>query len=140
MLSKKAKYALKALLYLGKNEEKGVVLISEISAEEGIPKKFLEQILLELKKQGILQSKRGKDGGYLLGKTPEEINIGTVLRIIDGPLAPIPCVSKLAYQRCDECIDENTCEIRNLFWQVREETVKILEGTSLKDLMQKNIL
>ena len=140
MLSKKAKYALKALLFLYKNEDRGVILIAEISETEGIPKKFLEQILLELKKQGILQSKRGKEGGYFLGKKASEIGIGQVVRIIDGPLAPIPCVSKMAYRRCDECIDEKTCEIRNLFMQVRDATIEILDNTSLQDLEQKNIL
>ncbi|ABG57489.1 RrF2 family transcriptional regulator [Cytophaga hutchinsonii] len=140
MLSKKAKYALKALLFLSKNTDRGVVLIAEISETEGIPKKFLEQILLELKKQGILQSKRGKEGGYFLGKPANEIGIGQVVRIIDGPLAPIPCVSKMAYRRCDECIDEKTCEIRNLFLQVRDATIEILDKTSLSDLEQKNIL
>lgn len=140
MLSKKAKYALKALLFLLKNEDRGTVLIAEISESERIPKKFLEQILLELKKQGILQSKRGKEGGYFLGKPAREIGIGQVVRIIDGPLAPIPCVSKMAYRRCDECIDEKTCEIRNLFLQVRDATIEILDKTTLHDLEQKNIL
>lgn len=140
MLSKKAKYALKALLYLSKNTDKSVVLIAEISQNEAIPKKFLEQILLELKKQGILQSKRGKEGGYFLGKAPEEIIIGHVVRIIDGPLAPIPCVSKMAYRRCDECADEKTCEIRNLFLLVRDATIEILDNTTLSQLEQKNIL
>jgi Rrf2 family protein len=140
MLSKKAKYALKALLFLSKNTDRGAILIAEISETEGIPKKFLENILLELKKQGILQSKRGKDGGYFLGKTTDKIIIGHVVRIIDGPLAPIPCVSKMAYRRCDECIDEKTCEIRNLFLQVRDATIEILDNTTLKQLEQKNIL
>lgn len=140
MLSKKAKYALKALLFLSKNVDRGTILIAEISEQEGIPKKFLEQILLELKKQGILQSKRGKEGGYFLGKDTSEIIIGHVVRIIDGPLAPIPCVSKMAYRRCDECIDEKTCEIRNLFLQVRDATIEVLDNTTLKQLEQKNIL
>lgn len=140
MLSKKAKYALKALLFLSKNEDRGALLIAEISETERIPKKFLEQILLELKKHGILQSKRGKEGGYFLGKPSGEIGIGQVVRIIDGPLAPIPCVSKMAYRRCDECVDEKTCEIRNLFLQVRDATIQILDNTTLNDLEQKNIL
>lgn len=140
MLSKKAKYALKALLFLLKNEDRGTILIAEISDQERIPKKFLEQILLELKKQGILQSKRGKEGGYFLGRPANEIGIGQVVRIIDGPLAPIPCVSKMAYRRCDECIDEKTCEIRNLFLQVRDATIEILDKTTLAGLEQKNIL
>ncbi len=140
MLSKKAKYALKALLFLSKNTDRSAVLIGEISETEGIPKKFLEQILLEMKKHGILQSKRGKEGGYALGKKSEDIIIGQVVRIIDGPLAPIPCVSKMAYRRCDECVDEKTCEIRNLFLLVRDATIEILDNTTLKQLEQKNIL
>ena len=134
MLSKKAKYALKALIYLSKKKEKELVLISEISEQERIPKKFLEQILLEMKKHFILHSKRGKEGGYYIGKPQEEIFIGNVIRIIDGPLAPIPCVSKLGYQKCEECIDESTCEIRRLMQKVRDATCDILDNTTLKDI------
>jgi Rrf2 family protein len=134
MLSKKAKYALKALLYLTKNRERGLVLISEISTQERIPKKFLEAILVDLKTHGILQSIRGKNGGYQISKPPAEISVGNVIRMIDGPLAPIPCVSRLYYRRCDECIDEATCEIRRVMKQVRDSTVSILDGTTMADL------
>lgn len=135
MLSKKAKYAIKALIYLGKNKEEGRMLISDIAEKERIPKKFLEQILLELRKHAILQSRRGKEGGYLLAKTPEEINMGQVIRIVDGPLAMIPCVSHLFYEKCEECVDEETCTIRNVLKKVRDTTAGILDNTTLQDLI-----
>jgi len=136
MLSKKAKYALKALVFLAKKKKNELVLISEISEKERIPKKFLEQILLEMKKHFILHSKRGKEGGYYLSKGQDEIFIGNVIRIIDGPLAPIPCVSKLGYQECEECVDEATCEIRKLMKRVRDSTCEILDNTTLEDLLK----
>ena len=135
MLSKKAKYAIKALIYLGKNKEEGRVLISDIAEKERIPKKFLEQILLELRKHAILQSRRGKEGGYLLAKSPLEINMGQVIRIVDGPLAMIPCVSHLFYEKCEECVDEETCTIRNVLKKVRDTTAGILDNTTLQDLI-----
>lgn len=134
MLSKKAKYALKALLYLTKKREKGLTLISEISNSERIPKKFLESILVDLKTNGLLHSIRGKNGGYQLAKDPSQISVGNVIRMIDGPLAPIPCVSHLYYRKCDECIDEITCEIRIVMKKVRDSTASILDGTMLSDL------
>ncbi|MEY5049312.1 MAG: hypothetical protein RLZZ175_2671 [Bacteroidota bacterium] len=135
MLSKKAKYAIKALVFLGKNKEEGRVLISDIAEKERIPKKFLEQILLELRKHAILQSRRGKEGGYLLAKSPTEINMGQVIRIVDGPLAMIPCVSHLFYEKCEECVDEETCTIRNVLKKVRDTTAGILDNTTLQDLI-----
>lgn len=135
MLSKKAKYALQALTVLTKEYGRGPVLISDLAEKEGIPKKFLELILLSLKNKGILQSKKGKGGGYLLGKPPDSITLGEVIRILDGPLAPLPCVSQTAYRKCDECEDETTCGIRPVMKQVRDETAKILDGTSLLDLL-----
>ena len=135
MLSKKAKYAIKALVFLGKNKEEGSVLISDIAEKERIPKKFLEQILLELRKHAILQSRRGKEGGYLLAKSPTEINMGQVIRIVDGPLAMIPCVSHLFYEKCEECVDEETCTIRNVLKKVRDTTAGILDNTTLQDLI-----
>jgi Rrf2 family protein len=139
MLTKKSKYALKALLYLAKDEEQ-LVQISELSQKENIPQKFLENILLELRNHGLLYSKRGKDGGYKLGKPPEEITFGQVIRILDGPLAPIGCVSQMAYQKCEECEDEKTCNIRRVMQKVRDETASILDGTSLKSAINQGIL
>ncbi|QCR22568.1 Rrf2 family transcriptional regulator [Pontibacter sp. SGAir0037] len=134
MLSKKAKYALKALLYLTKQYEKGLVIISDISEKERIPRKFLEAILVDLKTNGILHSVRGKNGGYYLAKQPSEISMGNIIRAIDGPLAPIPCVSQLYYRKCDECIDEARCEIRIVMKKVRDATADILDNTFLTNL------
>lgn len=136
MLSKKAKYALQALIQLAREYKQNPVLISELAQRERIPKKFLELILLDLKRHGILQSKKGKGGGYFLGKPPEAIAMGQVIRILDGPLAPLPCVSQTAYMKCEECRDEKTCSIRMVMQQVRDSTAGILDGTSLADLMQ----
>ncbi len=133
MLSKKAKYGLKAMFYLGKHYGKGPVLIAHLAEEENIPKKFLELILLELKKNGILHSKMGKGGGYSLSKSPDEIKVGQIVRILDGPLAPIACVSKTAYRKCDECENEKTCEIRKIMMQVRDASAAILDHTTLAD-------
>src|SRR3989338_8518123 len=127
MLSKKSKYALRALLALARRPSEGPVLISELAEQEGIPKKFLEQILLELKNNGILQSKKGKGGGYFLGKKPEAISLGEVIRILEGPLAPLPCVSRRAHRTCDECVDERICGVRAVMQEVRDATASILD-------------
>ena len=140
MLSKKAKYALKALLYLTKNADKGLVLISEIANNERIPRKFLEAILVDLKTQGVLQSTRGKNGGYSLAKNPSQVSVGNIVRMIDGPLAPIQCVSHLYYRKCDECLNEETCEIRLVMKKVRDATASILDTTYLSDLQKINVL
>ncbi len=140
MLTKKSKYAIKAMLFLAKDEANNLHLISEISEKEKIPHKFLEAILLELKNNGLLFSLRGKNGGYKLAKPTTDIFIGNIIRMIDGPLAPIPCVSRLYYQKCEECIDEKTCEIRGLMKRVRDSTVAILDGTSLCELKSGNFV
>ena len=138
MISKKTKYALQATLRLAEKYESGSpVLISELSQTDKIPKKFLEQILLELKNKGILASKKGKGGGYLLAKSPDQISVGSIVRIIEGPLAPVPCVSQTAYRRCDECQDEMTCSIRWVMKQVRDSTAKILDGTTLQEMLER---
>lgn len=138
MLSKKAKYALKALLYLTKKSDQGLVLISDIATQERIPRKFLEAILVDLKTQGVLQSTRGKNGGYTLAKDPSKVSVGNIIRMIDGPLAAIPCVSHLYYRKCDECLDEETCEIRLVMKKVRDATAAILDTTYLTDLKKIN--
>lgn len=132
MLSKKAKYALKAVLYLTKHDSR-YIQIGEIAISERMPQKFLEAILLELKKQGFLDSQRGKNGGYSLAKSPKDISIGDIVRYIDGGLAPVACVSKLYYEKCKECTDETTCEIRKAMKKVRDAIVEVMDRTSLLD-------
>jgi Rrf2 family protein len=137
MLSKKTKYALKALMVLSKEYGQGPVLISDLAQREDIPRKFLELILLELKNQGILQSKKGKGGGYFLGRPPHQVSVGQVMRVLDGPIAPLPCVSRTAYMRCRECRDERTCGIRMVMKEVRDATAKILDSTTLADMLKR---
>ncbi|KAB1063474.1 RrF2 family transcriptional regulator [Salibacter halophilus] len=140
MLSKKAKYAINALVHLAKQYEKGPILISDISEQENIPQKFLESILLDLKNAGILSSKKGRGGGYYLIKAPEEVNLADVMRLFDGPIAFLPCVTYKYYERCEECIDEATCGIRQVFYEVRNETVEILKRSSLAAIIKKEQL
>lgn len=136
MISKKAKYAIHALVKLARDRDKGPILISEISKEGNIPKKFLEAILLDLKRAGILNSKKGKGGGYYLIKNPEEVNMADILRLFDGALALLPCVTYKYYERCEECTDELTCGIRRVMQQVRDETVRILKDATLATVLQ----
>jgi len=138
MLSQKSKYALKALIVLAQEHGHGPVLISDIAARERIPRRFLELILLELKNGGVLQSRKGKGGGYLLSKPPGNISVGQVLRILEGPLAPLPCVSRTAYQKCEECVDERTCGVRILMKEVRDATAAILDSTTLEDVLRRS--
>ncbi|KGO84268.1 MULTISPECIES: RrF2 family transcriptional regulator [Flavobacterium] len=134
MLSKKTKYGLKALIYIAKHSGTEPVLISEISDNERIPKKFLEAILLDLKKHGILGSKKGKGGGYYLLKDPNEITAATLIRVLDGPLAMLPCVSLNYYEKCDDCPDEAKCNLNKFMAQVRDNTLSLLQQKSLYDL------
>jgi Rrf2 family protein len=137
MISKKTKYALKALIHLGREYDKGPILIADLAREERIPKKFLELILLALKNNGLLQSRKGKGGGYSLIKDPGSIVMGKVIRILEGPLAPVPCVSETAYAKCEECVDEQTCGIRLLMKNVRDAIARIYDGTTLADLLEQ---
>jgi Rrf2 family protein len=137
MISQKSKYALKALTVLAREYGKGPVLISEIANQEKIPRTFLELILLELKNQGLLHSRKGRGGGYFLAKAPQSISVGQVLRMTGGPLALLPCVSKTAYRRCEECHDERTCGIRLVMKEVRDATARILDATTLADLVKR---
>lgn len=137
MLSHKSKYALKALLVLAKEYGQGPVLIADISRREGIPRKFLELILLELRNQGMLQSKKGKGGGYFLARPPQQIRLGEALRVLEGPMAPLPCVSRTAYRRCEECRDERICGIRIVMKDVRDATARILDSTTLADVLKR---
>lgn len=136
MISRKTKYGLQSVIYLAKKHGEGPVLISDLAREERIPQKFLELILLELKNKGVLQSKKGKGGGYALAKVPHEITVGEVIRILEGPLAPVPCVSQTAYRKCEECRDESTCAIRVVMKQVRDAMANILDNTTLMDLLK----
>jgi Rrf2 family protein len=138
MLSQKSKYALKALTVLAQEHGHGPVLISEIATRERIPRRFLELILLELKNRGVLHSRKGKGGGYLLSKPPANISVGHVLRILEGPLAPLPCASRTAYQKCEECVDERTCGIRILMKEVRDATAAILDSATLEDVLRRS--
>ena len=137
MISKKTKYALNALVYLARHYKEGPVLIGEIAKKQHIPQKFLEAILLDLKNAGILNSKKGRGGGYYLIKQPEEVNIADVLRLFDGAIALLPCVTHKYYERCEECRDEATCGIRDVFQEVRNETVNILKRSTLAQIMAR---
>ena len=136
MISQRAKYALRALVALAHAADGRTMMISELSASCSIPKKFLEQILLDLKHHDLVRSRRGKLGGYQLNKQPSEIMFGEVLRIVDGPIALLPCLSKIAYRQCADCLDEESCEIRRVFAQVAESSREILDNTSLLDAMR----
>ena len=133
-MSRKARYALRALYALAADEARGPVLISDLAEREKIPRKFLEAILLELKNAGILKSKKGKGGGYSLARAPQQVTMGQVIRIIDGPLAPIPCASERAFVKCEECVDEATCGTRQVMKKVRDAVAAILDGTTLADV------
>jgi len=138
MLSKKTKYALKALIVLAKRYETGWPMrISQISTEENIPHKFLEAILLELRKQGILGSKLGINGGYYLLKEPKDIMLSSIIRLTDGPIALTTCVSLNFYERCAECKDEITCGVRDVMREARDATLNILANTSLEDIVKR---
>jgi len=134
MLSKKSQYAFKALTYLATKFNEGPVLISDIAKKKKIPVKFLENILLELKKAGILESKKGKGGGYFLKKDPIKIRVADVIRLVNGPIAMLPCVSLYFYERCKNC-DEKHCGLHDMMIQVRDASLNILENRTLKDLM-----
>lgn len=133
MLSKKTQYAFKALMYLAQKKEEGPVLIAEISKKKKIPLKFLENILLELKKSGILDSKKGKGGGYFFAKDPNKVYLAEVLRLIDGPIALLPCVSLHFYQRCKNC-DEKNCGLHKVMCEVRDANLAILENRTVADI------
>jgi len=134
VLSRKSKYGLKALLALAREAGHDPVPIAELADRDAIPKKFLEAILLELKRHGVVQSQKGKGGGYFLRRPPAEITFGEVIRVLDGPLANVPCVSQTAYMRCAECLDEQTCGVRLAMKEVRDATAQILDHTSLADV------
>ena len=134
MLTMKTKYALKALAMLARADKDSPVLIADIAEREGLPKKFLELILRELKQHGILESRKGRGGGYHLRRRPEDISLASIIRILDGPIAPVPCLSQTAYRRCEGCADERTCGIRLVLKELHQSNLRILENTTLADL------
>ncbi|HYI97008.1 MAG TPA: Rrf2 family transcriptional regulator [Bryobacteraceae bacterium] len=133
-LSKKGKYALRALYHLAREQGNGPVLIATLAQRESIPHKFLELILLHMKNNGLVESKKGRNGGYALAKEPSKITIGSVIRMIDGPLAPLPCASETAYRKCEECIDEKNCGTRIVMRRVRDAMAEILDNTTVADV------
>ena len=139
MLSNKAKYGLKALVYLAQNRGRPVQSV-EIAEAQKLPKKFLDAILLEIKNAGVITSKKGKGGGYHLARPADTVSLGLVIRTLDGPLAPVPCVSRTAYSRCSDCSDEGACVIRPVMQEVRDAISTVLDNRSLQDMinMRKN--
>jgi Rrf2 family protein len=136
MLSKKTQYAFKALTYIAEKKKDGPVLIAEIAKKKKIPLKFLENILLELKKAGLLESKKGKGGGYFFKEDPAYIPLAQVMRLIEGPIALLPCVSLNFYQRCKDC-DEKKCGLNRVMTLVRDNTLMILEKKTVADLVAR---
>lgn len=139
MITQKAKYALKALLALADEaarEQPEALTIEQIARRSGTPKRFLEHILLEVRNAGIVASTRGRAGGYSLIKKPSQISIPELLRRIDGPIAPLPCLSRHAYQRCEDCTDEATCRIRKVFAEVFWSYLVIIESLTLEDMLR----
>jgi Rrf2 family protein len=134
MLSKKTKYGIKALTFLARREDNTPVQIAEIAKAEHISLKFLESILLLLRHSGFLGAKKGKGGGYYLIKEPKDINMAKVYRILEGPIALLPCASHNFYEPCDDCNDEATCAVRKLMMEVRDNTLMILENNTLADI------
>jgi Rrf2 family protein len=140
LISKKTKYALKALIHLGGLKSSQPVLISELAQAENIPKKFLEFILLSLRKGGILQSRVGKGGGYYLAMEPAKVTIGSVVRILEGDLAPVQCLSETNYAHCDECQDEQTCGIKLVMADVNTTLAQVLDNLTLADMLERSKL
>lgn len=138
MISMRSKYALKALAYMARTTDKDSFLIADIAQAEGIPKKFLEAILLTIKNSGILSSRKGPGGGYSLAKSPAAITIGAVIRAFEGDLIPLPCLSESAHASCPECIDEDTCGIKLVMTDVDQALSAILDSTTLADMLQRS--
>ena len=139
MISQKTKYAIKALMALADEVAAGgnALTIEEIAQRSGAPKRFLEHIMLELRNAGYVGSRRGRSGGYILIKQPKEISIGELLRQVDGPIAPLPCLSRRSYQRCDDCTEESSCRLRRMFGQVFWSYLLLIESLTLDDLVEQ---
>ncbi len=135
MLSKKTKYGLKALTFLGNQKDRNPIAIAEIANHENISQKFLESILLTLRRTGYLGSKKGKGGGYYLIKDPSEIPMTTVMRVLEGPIAMVSCVSLNFYEKCEDCPDEQSCSVHKLMLKVRDSALDVYRNTTLADLL-----
>lgn len=143
MITQKLKYALKALLVLAdeaRKETPQALTIEEVAKRSGTPKRFLEHILLEVRNAGVIASIRGRSGGYVLIKKPADVSISELLRSIDGPIAPLPCLSRRAYQRCEDCVDEATCRIRKVFAEVFWSYLVLIESLTLEDMVRSGTL
>jgi Rrf2 family protein len=136
-LTKRTQYSLRALYALARHYGKGPMLITQLSHEQAIPRKFLELLLLSLKGSGLVRSKKGKGGGYSLAVPPDQVTIGSVIRMIEGPLAPLPCASETRFRKCDECLDIETCETRIVMREVRDAIAEILDRTTLAALCRR---
>jgi len=133
MLTRKGKYGLKALVDLSSMPEGQLAFVNDIAKRNNIPKKFLDAILVELRNAGFVQSRKGKEGGYRLARAPEEIRVGHVVRVLDGPLAPFPCASRTRYEACEDC-DEATCQVRHMMLDVRNAIAEVLDNRSLAEM------
>ena len=133
MLTAKGKYGLKAMIYLAHLEPHRLAAVSDIATSNNIPKKFLDAILGELRNAGFVLSKKGKGGGYRLARPPEEIAVGSIVRVLDGPLAPIPCASRTRYRACDDC-DVATCQVRHMMLAVRNAIAEVLDATTVAQM------
>ena len=136
MITQKTKYALKALMALGVAETGEALTIEEVAQRSGAPKRFLEHIMLDLRKAGYLGAKRGRAGGYFLIRDPKRISLGELLQHIDGPIAPLPCLSRRAYRRCEDCPDEAACHLRRVFGELFWSYLVLIESLTLQDLLQ----
>jgi Rrf2 family protein len=138
MMSRKCKYAIKALVHLGANFGKGNMFTADIAAGENIPKKFLEQILLELKHAGYLGSQKGYGGGYYLKKDPNDISVADIYRLFDGAIALVPCVAVQYYEKCEDCTDEATCVYRREFDIIKEKTREVMKQITIASFLKKD--
>ncbi|HXJ44936.1 MAG TPA: Rrf2 family transcriptional regulator [Bryobacteraceae bacterium] len=136
-ISKRTQYALKAMVALARRYREGPVMIASLAKEESLPIKFLETILLEMKGRGLLESKLGRKGGYRLNRPPNAITVGSVIRVIEGPLAPLPCASETAFKACEDCPDVEHCATRIIMRQVRDAISDVLDRTTLADLVKQ---
>jgi Rrf2 family protein len=133
MLSQRTRYTIRALLHLADRCGDGPVQLGEIAAAQNIPPKFLTVILSDMRRAGLVESMRGREGGYWLARPPEEISYGEIIRLTAGKLGLLPCASRLAYERCENCISEDQCRLRRVMLMVRDETARVLDGLSLAD-------